>query len=317
MPQDKPYWADSLKSSPFAKSRFTKELQNKVMNRIRTKKSKRSYLVVVSTVTLGLALLIGIVLLPSVGYDSPSGKSHAPLATEPPTDKGSNGKNQYYENGKLLLSVFPEPELESGKTAGYIFSMTAPFDVFRGKLLSIYAIHISSGQKVTAVAPVEVTEPSPGYPSLDRFTARFGLPFSGQWRYVVELDGQDYANVELAVNEPSWEVSPEFRSGSYLMRGIEKKVGFIDAGFIAGKTNKYMWHFWGTPKDLDGKFEVKAVKQGETRMIDVFASDSLGGAHNGADRNIPSSMSLPEPGLWRLLPFVNGRLIESIVVDVK
>lgn len=318
MPTQRPQWADSLKPSPFIKSRFTKEHQRKVMNQVTAGTSKKGFVLVTASALLGIVLLMGIVMLPKAWLESPSGGAPAPtasLATEPPPD--TKVQREYVENGKLVLSISPDPELTAGKPFGYLFHFTAPFEQFRRKQLSIDAVHIQTGQRVTAVAPVEITDPSPGYQGLERYTPRFALPISGHWRFTVRVDDQDYASVEALVSEPSWEVSPMFHSGSYEMHGIEKKVGFIDAGFIAGKPNKYMWHFWGATKDLDGKFVVKAVKQGDDKLIDVFSSPSLGSSINGADRNAVSMMTLPEKGRWRLLPFVNDRLVESIVVDVK
>lgn len=226
-------------------------------------------------------------------------------------------RQEYYKNEKLIFSVFPDPDLEAGKTFGYLFHFTAPFEELRDRMLSIYAVHIESGQKFTVQQPMKVTEPSSGYPGLQRFAVFSGLPISGKWRYTVELDGREYGDVVLSVKEPTWELSPQFLSGAYWMSGIENKVGFIDSGFVAGKWNKYMWHFWGRQEDLKGNLNVKAVKQGETRVIDVFEAGSLGGKHNGADAHIPSGMSLPEPGRWRLLPYINGKLFPSIVVEVK
>ncbi|MFK7692598.1 DUF4871 domain-containing protein [Paenibacillus sp. HJGM_3] len=310
-PNEQPQWvwAERMKPSPFVKTRFTADRQAKVISRIAKRRSKRKgFLISASLLTVGASLLIALLALP---HDEKA------RIDSPPPGSRIIEKTQYYDHGKLLLSAFPDPELQAGKTAGYMFSFTAPFEAFQGKRLALRAVHVRSGQSVQAIPPTVVTEPSPGYPSLGRFTARFALPLGGIWRYEFELDGQAYANVELTVQEPSWEVSPEFRSGTYLMRGVANKVGFIDPGFLAGKTNKYMWHFWGPPEELNGKFVVKAVKQGDDQMIDVFSADALAGENNGADRHFPSSMSLPEPGLWRLLPFVNGRLIESIVVDVK
>ncbi|CAN7615333.1 hypothetical protein LJR153_004610 [Paenibacillus sp. LjRoot153] len=49
----------------------------------------------------------------------------------------------------------------------------------------------------------------------------------------------------------------------------------------------------------------------------MSSANALGAANNGADRHLPTMMILPEKGRWRLLPYVHGRLLHSIVVDVK
>ncbi|UUZ79117.1 DUF4871 domain-containing protein [Paenibacillus sp. P26] len=224
---------------------------------------------------------------------------------------------EYKQGDETLFRIYPDPNLAAGKPFGYLFNFQAPFSVFAGKELTITAQHKETGMKLTALGPRTITEPSPGYPGLQRFGVNFGLPLGGLWRFEVDLDGRFYGDAVLPVAEPSWEVSPEFVSGTYTMRGISKKVGFIDAGFTAGKPNKYMWHFWGTEEELDGPFAVKAVKQGSTDIIDVFTVDALAGELNGADRHAPSTMVLPSPGRWLLMAYVGDRLFGAVVVEVK
>lgn len=112
-------------------------------------------------------------------------------------------RNEYKVNDKVLFTVATEPNLSAGKPAGYVFSFTAPFETFKGKTIAIYAYHKKTGKKETAVPLKTITEPSPGYPSLNRFTANFTLPLSGLWKYEVVLNEQIYGDVVLNVNEPS------------------------------------------------------------------------------------------------------------------
>ncbi|SFJ26832.1 protein of unknown function [Halobacillus dabanensis] len=109
----------------------------------------------------------------------------------------------------------------------------------------------------------------------------------------------------------------KFEAGSYTMLGIEEKVGLIYAPFIAGENQKYMWHFWGEEEELEGEFIVKGkhVDSGET--VEVFKAQSLTGPHNGADASIPSLMSLPESGEWRLNTSIGGEHFGTITVEVK
>lgn|GEM_PF-665762 len=110
--------------------------------------------------------------------------------------------------------------------------------------------------------------------------------------------------------------SPDGRQFSYTMRGVEGKYAFIDEVVVAGKRQKYMWHFWGKVEDYAGKgLEVKATSR-EGKTIAVW-SGGLAGANNGAVAHTPSTMSLPAPGLWRLDVYVGGELIGHIVVEAK
>ena len=110
-------------------------------------------------------------------------------------------RNEYKMNEKVLLTVYPEPTLVAGKPSGYIFHFTEPFETFEGKELAIYATHKETGEKISAVEPLIVTEPSSGYSSLQRFTANFEITESGLWRYEVFLDKEFYADVVFLVTD--------------------------------------------------------------------------------------------------------------------
>ncbi|UVI32721.1 DUF4871 domain-containing protein [Paenibacillus spongiae] len=306
-------WAEQMGAAPFAEEHFTNEMKNRVLDKanvLTTKgKSRRARTLVIASLAIATALIIGLTgLLERLSLNGDSRNGTSSVKEE---------RLSYYEDGELKLSVFPDPELAAGRLSGYIFHMTAPFEEIKGRMLAIRAEHLDTGQQEVAVAPEEILKPSSGYPGLERYTATITLPLSGMWRYVVELDGEPYGDVILNVPEPSWEVSPEFKSGAYWLRGIEGNVGFIDAGFLAGSPQKYMWHFWQERIKLEGAFTVRAVKQGERQMIDIFSRDDLGGPINGADHNAVSTMTLPEPGKWMLLPYVGDRLLGSIVVEAK
>lgn len=300
MEPQKMHWADHMKDSPFEQSHFTDELRLRIRHRMNGKKPRLPYAAIILTV-LAFSVL-AFYLFNLGGWTSPP-------------EMQAVERTAYYENDRLLFEVYPDPGLRAGRDYGYIFHFTAPFKELEGKELAIYAVHLKTGLRVTALSPMPVTEPSSGYQGLERLTVQFQLPLGGFWRYEVELDGGPYGNVVLDVGEPSWEVSSTFQSGRYTMMGVEKKAGFIHPGFIAGKGNKYMWHFWGDKSELDGKLSIMAVKRGDEQLIPVF-SGKLGGPNNGADRHIPSTMMLPQAGMWRLLLFIDDKLFESIVVEV-
>ncbi|WP_316572070.1 hypothetical protein [Neobacillus sp. YIM B06451] len=121
------------------------------------------------------------------------------IETEKQTIDNWEQRNEYVKDGKVLLQVFPDPALYAGKPFGYIFHFTAPFETFRGKELAIYAYHKQTGEKITALSPEKIKEPTSGYSTLERFTATFSVPRSGLWRYEVVLDGKFYADVVFAV----------------------------------------------------------------------------------------------------------------------
>lgn len=118
-----------------------------------------------------------------------------------------------------------------------------------------------------------------------------------------------------------WKVSFLFNSGSYTMIGQEGRVGFIydDAEldrFYPDKKQKYMWHFWGEPEELQGSLKVTGTSKKTGQQITVFEKSHLGGPNNGADAHNPSLMSLPSSGLWKLDVFINEIFFDSIIVEV-
>ncbi|MGO4543022.1 DUF4871 domain-containing protein [Paenibacillus sp. 2TAB19] len=316
MSEEKPAWVKSMAEPPFASRQFTADLKNKVLQR--AGESQRNHFSIISAVCVPL-VIASLVIGWSQFKDEvlPSRiKPHVEISGNP------TARTAYYDQGRRLFTVNPEPYAKAGTTAGYIFHFDEPLETYLEKTLTLQAVHLQSGAKETLSSEV-IAKPSPGFSGLERYTARFVLPLEGMWELNVLLDDKPYGNVELFMLKPAWDITPKFQSGAYMIRGAEKKVGFIDAGFIAGKTQKYMWHFWGKDDLLNGPFEVKAVKQGTDKMIVVYSSNKLSSANalagelNGADRHVVTSMELPETGRWRLLPYVKGQLLDTIVVEVS
>lgn len=118
-----------------------------------------------------------------------------------------------------------------------------------------------------------------------------------------------------------WEESEIFYSGSYSMIGVEDRLGFIYADeevtkFYPGKVQKYMWHFWGEDEELDGELKVLGTHESGGEPITVLGSQGIGGPNNGADAHIPSNMSLPESGMWKLDAYIGDELFGSVYVMV-
>ncbi|PFG12399.1 hypothetical protein [Bacillus sp. es.036] len=133
-------------------------------------------------------------------------------------------------------------------------------------------------------------------------------------------DKEEARAKQVVHKDPDLKVSDTFTSGSYKMIGDEGRLGFIygeAATFIVGQPNKYMWHFWGTDDELDGRFKVIGTNQDTNEEVVVFETNELAGAHNGADAHTPSSMQLPSSGTWELDAYVGGDLFGTVVVEVE
>jgi hypothetical protein len=47
------------------------------------------------------------------------------------------------------------------------------------------------------------------------------------------------------------QVSPTFKSGNYILRGVEGRIGILaPGGFKSNAPNKYMWHFLGNKRRI-------------------------------------------------------------------
>ncbi|QJC50507.1 hypothetical protein HGI30_02140 [Paenibacillus albicereus] len=238
----------------------------------------------------------------------------------------------YERDGKVVLQAFPEGNgLKAGLRQGLLLVFDEPTSAHRGEEVTVTAVHEATGARET-IADALVGEAGPDSQPLERFGASFVLPYGGMWRVEATLDGTFYGDVVLAAAEPEPAESPLFLSRTYSsetqsystqpMRGEEGRVGILDVAFTAGRSQKVMWHFWERNfGELDGEFVVRAVRPGSAEPLDVYPQvgppPRLGGPLSGADRHLPTGIALPEPGLWRLLPYVDGRLIGSIVVRAQ
>jgi len=76
-----------------------------------------------------------------------------------------------------------------------------------------------------------------------------------------------------------------------------------DNSFIVGKPNKYFWMFWGDKETLTKPIMIVGISKKSGESLNVFeipqGQSSLAPLY-GADHTMPSSIKLPETGLWRL-----------------
>ncbi|MEI3613219.1 DUF4871 domain-containing protein [Pseudogracilibacillus sp. SO30301A] len=131
--------------------------------------------------------------------------------------------------------------------------------------------------------------------------------------------------------EENWEESPTLvrevvvtddgqTEDSVFRIGDNGKLGIGQYGpFIAGESQKHMWHFWGEQEILTQPFTVIGINKETDEEITVFensASNSLA-PNNGADHHIPSMMMLPNAGLWKLKVYFGEELFGNVIVNVE
>lgn len=204
----------------------------------------------------------------------------------------------------------------AGEAAGCWWNFDVPYTELEGKTVSILATHVESGLEQVELRDTVITQAHRYNEELTRVSSAFALPIAGQWIFEVRVDGKPLEKIMRRVSEGAWVVDGTFQSGSYEMTGKADALGFINPGFVAGKTNKYMWHFWGTAEELTGKMEIRAIRQGDNEVVDVYSSPLQVNSHNGADTAVPTGMMLPERGIWKLIVHVDDGWIGNVIVEV-
>ncbi|MBP1991011.1 signal peptidase I [Paenibacillus eucommiae] len=103
------------------------------------------------------------------------------------------------------------------------------------------------------------------------------------------------------------------------LRGERGRFAINNKPVFAGVPFRTPWFFWGTSEELAGSPKIIAVRENneKDRKV-VFAAGGVSGPLAGANGHIPTgSMTLPEPGLWRLEAYIGDPYFGSIVVNVE
>lgn len=136
----------------------------------------------------------------------------------------------------------------------------------------------------------------------------------------IEWDGQKEYVVLERTTESKWNESPLFETSGYSLIGEEGRAGFIygeAARFSVNSPQKYMWHFWGSEVELTGNFKVLGKHENSSEEITVVPEEkSLPSPNNGADHHIPTTMELPDKGMWQLKAMINEKVIGTVYVEV-
>jgi hypothetical protein len=104
------------------------------------------------------------------------------------------------------------------------------------------------------------------------------------------------------------------------MVGNKNKIGIIGAELTPNKVEKWLWHFWGIDQ---GELTVVGYNKDTSKITPVlsdgvWSKDGVGGGKiGGADASLPSNVVLPEVGEWALLVYIDGKLFDILVYEVK
>jgi hypothetical protein len=139
-------------------------------------------------------------------------------------------------------------------------------------------------------------------------------------------------------NSGTLEQSPTFKypvtfgdgkKGEYILIGEKERVAFqVGSGekgksvvtpIVEGKTDKYMWYFWGNEKDLKGKLKVEGISENGKKMTLLTSSSLEIGISpiKGASSSLPSSMTFSTSGKCKLTIYIGDKLFGKIVIFVE
>ena len=316
----KPDWAHALQSPPVEEPGFTDEMAVSVMERSRSRAAlspgRRSFFRIAAAALGGLILLTG--LWAAAPLLQPDGSGHPLHRQGAGSETDWTPRQQVYKaDGTLKLEMFPGGDLLAGMPNSILWILHIPVKELSGQNVKITATHKETGMTAETLPPTEITMKEMENLDKTRLVSRSGLPLPGLWKFDVTVDEQRIGTTVIDIPDGFWTPSPSFTSGSYTMTGLKDWLGFIDPGFHAGQPNKYMWHFWGSDEELTGELVITAVKKDSTDVIELFHASLRPGKHNDANASLPTTMSLPSAGLWRIMVSIEGQLFGSVVVEVK
>ncbi len=126
----------------------------------------------------------------------------------------------------------------------------------------------------------------------------------------------------------NWKLSSKFdytvepkNSDQHTYKIVGKKDTFGFTGpfpIVSKQPKKYMWFYFGKEDVYDIPVELKAVKKGTDKIINLDSGTFFKSAAVSPDSvNMPSILRFPSAGVWKILVYTNEKHVESIVVNVE
>ncbi|GIO34003.1 MULTISPECIES: DUF4871 domain-containing protein [Paenibacillus] len=313
---NKPQWYKQLQTPPFDRPMFTPEMEQTVLDRQQRASSGNKLPAWMKRCSvIGAAAAAGVALVLTIAGNVPGINQAIGLGNVWTNDGAASGwrpHSVYYEGEKPLIEAFPGGDYRAGRRAGCWWNLSIPYEQLKDSTVEITATHRQSGRTISELPPTAIIR-SMSYDNFTRVPSDFALPLSGTWKFDVYIDGQKKGDLVFEVPDSDWNVSPNFVYNKSVLTGNKMEMGFVSSGFTAGQPNKFLWHlFAGGEKS--GSFRVDAVKKGTTDVITILNTELSG---SKLHQTLPSTMQLPEAGLWRLLVYVDGKFYDSMVVEAK
>lgn len=311
----KPQWYEQLKTPPFDKPMFTPQMEQQVLQqRLRKREQHRMTNRLKATAIIGAAVVMTVVLILAVtgrlGSDSSTDltglwiKNDAAKEWEP--------HSVYIQNSTPLIEAIPGGDYQAGRASSCYWLLNIPYEQLQQSTIQITATERNTGMTVIELPETAIDRTLSNKDTI-RFGSDFALPFAGTWRFDVLIDGQKKGDVVFEIPDSDWQIASSFEFENSVITGKNMRMGYVSSGFTAGKPNKFLWHLFNV-EQLAKQIRINAVKQGSTDVLTLLDTRLSGSERH---KTLPSSMQLPESGLWRLLVYVDDKFFDSMVVMVK
>ncbi|MEO2078268.1 MAG: DUF4871 domain-containing protein [Bacillus sp. (in: firmicutes)] len=144
----------------------------------------------------------------------------------------------------------------------------------------------------------------------------------------------------ISANKQKKETDEWALSGTYkdkdgrIFIGEKEKLSILlpsSGKFIKDTPDKYMWLFWGKEQELENKkLKVLAIQKDNEKQEPIFlqsndnpvkstspAGSLIVGKIHSADAHLPTLMSFSQSGIWKLRVYIDKKLIDTLVINVK
>lgn len=114
-----------------------------------------------------------------------------------------------------------------------------------------------------------------------------------------------------------WIISPTFNIGEHKIRGENLKFGIVDSPITAKKQIGIHWLLWGEQDELVRKsFKLTAVKEHSTKELLLLNDYAIAYGDNGAVAQVPSLITFPTEGVWKITSYLDDRKFSTIYINV-
>ena len=102
--------------------------------------------------------------------------------------------------------------------------------------------------------------------------------------------------------------------------GNENKSGVIGADAPSLSDQKWMWYLWEIENPEATKLTVVGLHRETGTVHQILTTGwaiNLAGENNGADAHAPSSVKISKSGEWAILLYIDEKLFDELVYEIK